>query len=62
MRRPGEFSLHHQLHETLEVTHGFTNYFECAGYAPVECSQTFTMGCQTIQWVMTQTATFTPSA
>lgn len=28
----GEFPLHHQSHETLEVTHGFTNYFECAGY------------------------------
>src|SRR5262245_34964833 len=29
---PGEFPLHHQAHATLEVTHGFTNYFECAGY------------------------------
>lgn len=29
---PGEFAMHHQSHETLEVTHGFTNYFECAGY------------------------------
>lgn len=27
-----EFPLHHQSHATLEVTHGFTNYFECAGY------------------------------
>jgi len=27
-----EFPLNHQSHETLEVTHGFTNYFECAGY------------------------------
>ena len=30
--RPGEFATHHQAHTTLEVTHGFTNYFECAGY------------------------------
>src|SRR5262245_57224627 len=29
---PGEFALHHQAHSTLEVTHGFTEYFECAGY------------------------------
>ncbi len=29
---PGEFPLRHQWHETLEVTHGFTKYFECAGY------------------------------
>jgi hypothetical protein len=29
---PGEFPLHHQSHVTLEVTHGFTRYFECAGY------------------------------
>lgn len=29
---PGEFPLHHQSHLTLEVTHGFTRYFECAGY------------------------------
>src|SRR5262245_43653108 len=29
---PGEFPLRHQSHATLEVTHGFTNYFECAGY------------------------------
>jgi hypothetical protein len=29
---PGEFPLHGQAHGTLEVTHGFTNYFECAGY------------------------------
>ena len=29
---PGEFPLHHQSHMTLEVTHGFTKYFECAGY------------------------------
>jgi len=27
-----EFPLNHQSHATLEVTHGFTNYFECAGY------------------------------
>ena len=27
-----EFPLNHQSHETLEVTHGFTDYFECAGY------------------------------
>ena len=27
-----EFPLNHQAHATLEVTHGFTNYFECAGY------------------------------
>lgn len=29
---PGEFPLDQQAHATLEVTHGFTNYFECAGY------------------------------
>jgi len=29
---PGEFPLDHQSHVTLEVTHGFTKYFECAGY------------------------------
>ncbi len=29
---PGEFALNHQAHVTLEVTHGFTKYFECAGY------------------------------
>src|SRR5206468_1414221 len=29
---PGEFAQHHQAHTTLEVTHGFTQYFECAGY------------------------------
>jgi Putative MetA-pathway of phenol degradation len=29
---PGEFPLNHQAHMTLEVTHGFTKYFECAGY------------------------------
>jgi hypothetical protein len=29
---PGEFALNHQVHSTLEVTHGFTKYFECAGY------------------------------
>jgi Putative MetA-pathway of phenol degradation len=29
---PGEFALNHQSHVTLEVTHGFTKYFECAGY------------------------------
>jgi hypothetical protein len=29
---PGEFVNHHQVHSTLEVTHGFTRYFECAGY------------------------------
>src|SRR5262245_56787832 len=29
---PGEFPLHNQLDMTLEVTHGFTKYFECAGY------------------------------
>jgi len=29
---PGEFPMHHQVHTTLEVTHGFTKYFECAGY------------------------------
>src|SRR3954470_21941335 len=29
---PGEFPLDHQSHLTLEVTHGFTRYFECAGY------------------------------
>jgi len=29
---PGEFPMHHQAHTTLEVTHGFTQYFECAGY------------------------------
>ena len=28
----GEFALHHQAHATLEVTHGFTQYFELAGY------------------------------
>jgi hypothetical protein len=28
----GEFANHHQVHTTLEVTHGFTKYFECAGY------------------------------
>ena len=30
--QPGEFALNHQSHVTLEVTHGFTKYFECAGY------------------------------
>jgi hypothetical protein len=29
---PGELGNHHQLHTTLEVTHGITKYFECAGY------------------------------
>jgi hypothetical protein len=29
---PGEFPLDRQAHATLEVTHGFTDYFECAGY------------------------------
>src|SRR5262245_52298485 len=29
---PGEFPIDHQAHTTLEVTHGFTKYFECAGY------------------------------
>ncbi len=29
---PGEFAMHRQWHATLEATHGFTNYFECAGY------------------------------
>ncbi len=29
---PGEFAVNHQAHTTLEVTHGFTKYFECAGY------------------------------
>ncbi len=29
---PGEFPMDHQSHLTLEVTHGFTKYFECAGY------------------------------
>lgn len=29
---PGEFATNHQAHVTLEVTHGFTPYFECAGY------------------------------
>jgi hypothetical protein len=29
---PGEYPLNHQSHLTLEVTHGFTKYFECAGY------------------------------
>jgi len=29
---PGEFAMNHQVHTTLEVTHGFTKYFECAGY------------------------------
>lgn len=29
---PGEFAEHHQAHTTLEVTHGFSEYFECAGY------------------------------
>jgi hypothetical protein len=29
---PGEFANHHQVHTTLEVTHGFTRYVECAGY------------------------------
>jgi hypothetical protein len=29
---PGEFPVHQQAHFTLEVTHGFTPYFECAGY------------------------------
>jgi len=28
----GEFPMNHQAHFTVEVTHGFTNYFECAGY------------------------------
>jgi Putative MetA-pathway of phenol degradation len=29
---PGVFANHQQAHLTIEVTHGFTNYFECAGY------------------------------
>jgi hypothetical protein len=29
---PGEFAMNHQSHVTVEVTHGFTTYFECAGY------------------------------
>ena len=29
---PGEFPMNQQSHLTLEVTHGFTHYFECAGY------------------------------
>jgi hypothetical protein len=29
---PGEFANRHQVHTTLEVTHGFTRYVECAGY------------------------------
>jgi outer membrane putative beta-barrel porin/alpha-amylase len=29
---PGEFPENHQSHVTIEVTHGFTKYFECAGY------------------------------
>src|SRR5262245_31646155 len=29
---PGEFPMDNQAHTTLEVTHGFTKYFECAGY------------------------------
>jgi len=39
---PGEFALHHQLHVTAEITHGFTKYFEtalylvAAGYVPDE--------------------------
>lgn len=28
----GEFPMHQQVHTTLEVTHGFSKYFECAGY------------------------------
>src|SRR5215468_1689548 len=28
----GEFPMNHQAHFTVEVTHGFTNYFELAGY------------------------------
>jgi hypothetical protein len=28
----GEFAMNHQSHVTIEVTHGFTKYFECAGY------------------------------
>jgi hypothetical protein len=31
-RTRGEFALDRQSHVTLEVTHGFTKYFECAGY------------------------------
>jgi hypothetical protein len=29
---PGEFPMDHQSHMTIEVTHGFAKYFECAGY------------------------------
>jgi hypothetical protein len=29
---PGEFPMNHQAHLTIEATHGFTKYFECAGY------------------------------
>ena len=29
---PGEFPMNQQMHLTLEVTHGFAKYFECAGY------------------------------
>lgn len=29
---PDEYPLNHQAHLTLEVTHGFTKYFELAGY------------------------------
>jgi len=29
---PGEYPTHHAQHETLEVTHGFTDFFECAMY------------------------------
>jgi hypothetical protein len=25
----GQYPTEHQLHETLEITHGFTDYFEC---------------------------------
>src|SRR5262245_47787267 len=29
---PGEFPMDGQSHMTIEATHGFTKYFECAGY------------------------------
>jgi hypothetical protein len=28
----GLYPTEHQLHETLEITHGFTDYFECGFY------------------------------
>ncbi len=28
----GQYPTEHQLHETLEITHGFTDYFECGFY------------------------------